>query len=85
MPTNKEEDKALAKSARASIARTSLDISELMVTCTGGFVELHGKVRAPRGSSGQMNVRKEFQNLITLIRSVRGVKDCYGDRVAIFE
>ena len=85
MPTNKEEDKALAKSARAAITRTSLDISELMVTSTGGFIELHGKVRAPRGHSGQMNVRKEFQNLVTIIRSVRGVKDCYGDRVAIYE
>ena len=85
MPTSKDEDRALAKAARSAIARTSLDIAELNLECHGGWIDLGGKVRCPRGHQGQMNVRKEFQNLITVINNVRGVKGCYGERVAIIE
>jgi hypothetical protein len=84
MSSTKDEDRAIAKAARAAIARSSLDISELNIGCVGGFIELTGKVRVPRGGAG-MSVRKEFQHLITLVRSVRGVKDCYGGNVTQIE
>lgn len=85
MAVNKDEDKALAKASRSAIAKSPLDISELNLSCSGGFVELTGKVRCPRGHIGNMNMRKEFQNLVTIVRSVRGVKDCYGGGVTIIE
>lgn len=85
MASNKEEDRALAKAARSAIARTPLDITELNVACSGGFIELTGKVRVPRGATGSVNVRREFQNIITVVRNVRGVKDCYGGGVTQIE
>lgn len=81
----RDDDRALAKTARASIARTPLDISELTVSCTGGFIELSGKVRAPRGGAGNVSVRREFNNLKTILFSVRGVKGVYAERVAVYE
>ena len=83
--TSREEDRALAKTARASIARTTLDISQLGIICRNGIVEMDGKVRAPRGGAGSINVRKEFQIVKTQIAAVRGVREVYGDRVAIIE
>ena len=79
--SNKDEDKAVAKAARSAMARSTLDIAELNVHCSGGYVELTGKVRVPRGHTGTINMRKEFENLITLVRNVRGVKDCNGGGV----
>ena len=81
----RDEDRALAKTARAAIARTSLDISQLNISCRGGIVEMDGKVRAPRGAAGSINVRKEFQIIKTQIHSMRGIREVYGDRVAIIE
>ena len=83
--STREEDRALAKAARSAIARTKLDISQLNIVCRGGIVEMDGKVRAPRGESGNVNVRKEFQIVRTQIHAVRGVREVYGDRVAIIE
>lgn len=83
--STREEDRALAKTARSAIARTNLDISQLNISCRGGIIELDGKVRAPRGGAGSMNVRKEFQIIKTQIHSMRGVREVYGDRVAIIE
>jgi len=85
MNNTKDEDRHTAKTARAAAARTSLDISELNINCMNGTLELMGKVRAPRGGSGTMNVRKEFQNLITVVRAVRGVREVQSSRVAIYE
>ncbi len=85
MNNSKEEDRYTAKTARAAAARTSLDITELNITCMNGTIELMGKVRAPRGSSGNINVRKEFQTLITVVRAVRGVRDVQSSRVAIYD
>lgn len=86
MPANsKDEDRALAKATRQAIARTALDISELNVMCIGGYIELNGKVRAPRGQSGVLDVRKEFKQLVNVVRQVRGVKDCYGERVMVID
>jgi hypothetical protein len=81
----RDDDRALAKAARAAIARTSLDISELNIQCTGGFIEMNGKLRAPRGAAGTVSVRKEFSILKTQVASVRGVKGVYAERVMVFE
>ena len=81
----RDEDRALAKTARAAIARTPLDIAQLNIACHGGIIEMDGKVRAPRGGAGSVNVRKEFQIIKTQIQAVRGVRDVYGDRVAVIE
>jgi len=83
--STREDDRALAKSARGAIARTSLDITQLNIVCRNGMVELDGKVRAPRGGAGNINVRKEFQIIKTQIAAMRGVKGVYGDRVAVIE
>lgn len=82
---SKDEDRALAKACRSAMARSSLDISELNVLCVGGYIELQGKVRAPRGQAGTISVKKEFDMLKVVARSVRGVKDCYADRVQVIE
>ena len=86
MPSSsRDEDRALAKSARGAIARTALDITQLNIACRGGIIEMDGKVRAPRGGAGSVNVRKEFQIIKTQIHAVRGVREVYGDRVAVIE
>ena len=81
----KDEDRHTAKTARAAAARTPLDITELHGNCMNGTIELSGKIRAPRGGSGTMNVRKEFQNLLTVVRAVRGVRDVQSSRVALYD
>ena len=83
--SKKDEDRALAKAARGAISRSSLDISELNILCVGGFIDLQGKVRAPRGGAGTISVKREFAQIIVLCRSVRGVKDVRGDRVILIE
>ena len=72
--------KAIAMHARHMIAKSPLDISELNISCHGSSVELTGKVRPPRGAP-PMNVRKEFEILLDLIRSTRGVKEIHAHRV----
>lgn len=83
--SQKDDDRAIAKTARGAMARSSLDISELNIVCVGGFVDLQGKVRAPRGSAGTVSVKREFEQIKVLVRSVRGVKDVRGDRVQLIE
>lgn len=85
MSVNKDEDRHIAKTARAAAARINLDISELQITCGNGNIELIGKIRAPRGSSGAISVRKEFQSMINVIRIVRGVRDVQASRVIVFD
>lgn len=82
---SKDEDRAIAKACRSAMARSPLDISELNVLCTGGYVDLQGKVRTPRGSAGTINLKREFENLKVVVRSVRGVKDCRADRIILIE
>lgn len=83
--SQKDDDRAIAKSARGAMARSALDISELNIVCVGGFIDLQGKVRAPRGGAGTISVRREFEQIKVLVRSVRGVKDVRGDRVQLIE
>ncbi len=85
MNNSKDEDRHTAKTARAAAARTALDITELNINCMNGTLELMGKVRAPRGGTGTMNVRKEFQTLLTVVRAVRGVREVQSSRVAIYD
>jgi osmotically-inducible protein OsmY len=85
MMNSKAEDKMLAKLARNAMARSILDISELNVTCADGHVELTGKVRAARGHKGDINFKKEMEALKQHIRTVRGIKDVYDNRVAFVE
>ena len=82
MPTNKAEDRAIARSARQSAAKSSLDINELVVSCHDGVIELTGKVRQPRNSQDS-NLRKELEAMKTMIRGTRGVRDVVADRVQI--
>lgn len=79
------EDKTVARAARASVARTILDISELTISCNKGVLELSGKIKAPRNQPGSFSVRKEFEILKTQLRSTRGVREVYGDRVTIYD
>jgi hypothetical protein len=57
----------------------------LQVTSSNGAIELFGKVRAPRGQAGVLNLRKEFEQLKNMIRATRGVRDVSGDRVRLVE
>ena len=81
----KAEDKMVSKLARNAMARSVLDISELNVNCVDGYVELTGKVKAPRGHKGDINFKKEMEALKQHIRAVRGVKDVHDNRVAIVQ
>ncbi len=81
----KSEDRALAKLARTSFARTVLDVGELQVHCVDGYIELTGKVRAPRGYRGDINFKKEMESLKQHIRALRGVRDVYDKGVLIVQ
>ena len=81
----KQENNAIAKSARNAIAKSMLDISELNIAFHGGTIELWGKVRPPRGHTGEVSMKKEFENLKNMILAVRGVRDIQSQRVIILE
>ncbi len=81
----KLENNAIAKSARNAIAKSSLDISELNIAFTGGTIELYGKVRPPRGTTGAINLKKEMENLKSMILNVRGVRDVQATRVILID
>ncbi len=83
--TTKDEDRYIAKTARAAAARINLDISELQITCGNGNIDMIGKIRAPRGATGSVSVRKEFQSMLNVIRNVRGVRDVQSSRVILFD
>jgi len=82
MATNKNEDRAVARSARQSLAKTSLDINELIVSCHDGVIVLTGKIRQARDSQG-ISLQKELENIKTMIRHTRGVKDVVADKVQV--
>ena len=81
----KTANHSTAKAARNVIAKSTLDISELNIACNGGTIELYGKIRAARGQTGEVNMKKEFQHLKDLILSVRGVREVNGIRVMIID
>lgn len=81
----KAENHAIARAARNAIAKSSLDISELNIACSGGTIELWGKLRPPRGHTGAVNMKKEFEHLQTLVQSVRGVRDVDARRVILLD
>jgi hypothetical protein len=83
--SQRDDDRATAKAVRGAIARSALDISELNIVCVGGFIDLQGKVRAPRGAAGSVNVKREFEQIKIMTRSVHGVKDCRAERVQLIE
>ena len=78
-------DRYLAKLARGSVARTPLDIAELVISSKAGIVVLTGKVKRPRGYNGDLNVRKEFENIKLMIRSMHGVRDIAAESVIIYD
>jgi hypothetical protein len=81
----KAECSTTARLARHSIAKSPLDISELNIHClNGGYIELSGVLRIPRGHIGELNMKKEFDALKNMIRTSRGVKEVNGDRVKMF-
>ena len=79
----KQENNAIAKSARNAIAKSILDISELNIAFSGGTIELYGKVRPPRGHSGEISMKKEFEHLQNMILGVRGVREVNARRVIL--
>jgi len=81
------EDKVIAMHARHAIAKTPLDISELVLSCNKGVIDLTGTVKRPRNYANpqSMNVRKELEVLTELIRHSRGVRDVINNRVQIVE
>lgn len=81
----KLENNAIAKAARNAIAKSTLDISELNIAFNAGTIELYGKVRAPRGATGEVNIKKEFENLKNMISGVRGVRDVQATRVVLLD
>ena len=83
MPSNKMEDRALAKLCRTALAKTSMDVSQLEIFCSDGNVELTGKVKIPRGDSSGMELKKEMNALKNHMRQIRGVRDIYDTRVML--
>lgn len=79
----KQENTALARSARHAIAKSVLDISELNIACSGGSIELYGRVRPPRGYTGTINMKKEMEQLESMILAVRGVREVNMRRVIV--
>jgi hypothetical protein len=79
------EDKLIAMHARHAIARTPADISELVISCCRGVVELNGKVKKPRNYTGQIDLHREFKAMVTHARMAHGVKDVVADRVQLVE
>lgn len=80
----KSECNSTARLARHAIAKSPLDISELNISCgQAGVVELTGAVKIPRGYQGEINVRKEYEAIKNMIRTSRGVREVYGDRVRL--
>ena len=80
------EDRVIAMHARHACARTPLDISEMVVGCNRGCVELYGKVKRPRGAMGSaLDMKKELANLETMVRSTRGVKDVIRTRLQVLD
>ncbi len=83
MPSNKMEDRALAKMCRTALAKTSMDVSQLEIHCSDGNVELTGKVKAPRGHPGGMSLKTEMNTLKNNMRAIRGVREVYDTRVLL--
>lgn len=81
----KQENNAIAKAARNAIAKSILDISELNIAFNGGTIELYGKLRPPRGHSGEISMKKEVEHLKSMIMAGRGVRDINTTRLIIFD
>ena len=81
----KQENNAIAKAARNAIAKSVLDISELNIAFHGGTIELYGKLRPPRGHTGELSMKKEVEHLKQMIMAVRGVRDITATRVVVLE
>jgi hypothetical protein len=79
------EDRAVAMHARHAIAKTPADISELIIACNRGCIDLCGKLKKPRGYQGEMNLRKELDVIKEQIRHVHGVKEVFSDRLQILD
>ena len=79
------EDKMLAMQARHAVAKSSLDISELSISCCRGVIELNGKIKRPRNFVGEIDMTQEFRALLNHVRATHGVKDVVAERVLILD
>ena len=81
------DDRMIGLHVRRAFAKSPLDISELIVTCRDGTVELDGKVKRPRdhADGSALNLRREVETLKQLARNVHGVKGLYADRLRIID
>jgi hypothetical protein len=79
------EDRVIAMHARHACARSQLDIGELVINCNKGVVDLTGKVKRPRNTpgGGSLDMKKEFDHLVQSMRTARGVRDVYVERVEL--
>jgi hypothetical protein len=79
----KTANHAIAKTARNVIAKSIVDISELNIACSGGTVELYGKLRPPRSHPGAINMKQELEHIKDMVLSVRGVREVNSNRVIV--
>ncbi len=78
------EDKMLSIKVRHAVARSAIDISELIVTSSRGMVEMNGKVKKlGKNAGGEISLEKEFRRAVDVARGVPGVKDIVAERVRI--
>lgn len=79
------EDKALALQVRHAMSRTPLDVTQVIVSCTRGTIELVGSVRKPRDFRGELDLKKELLKLKQSAENVRGVVVVYSSQLRIME
>lgn len=75
------EDKALALQARHAMTRTVLDVSMVQVHASKGVIELSGYARKPKDYKGDVDLKKELQNLKRIVGAVRGVSQVNADQL----
>jgi hypothetical protein len=79
------DDKVIALRVRHAFAKSPLDITELIVSCHNGCIEMNGIVKRPRNYPGakELNLNREVETLKQLARNTAGVKSLYADKIRI--
>lgn len=81
------DDKVIALHVRHSFAKSPLDITELIITCHHGCIEMNGTVKRPRNHPGakELKLSRELETLKQQARNTAGVKSIYADKVRILD
>ncbi|MBI3923612.1 MAG: BON domain-containing protein [Armatimonadetes bacterium] len=69
------EDKMMAVAIRRTLARKSVDLSDLQISCSRGIVTLGGAIKEPREFRGHLDMKDEMSSILELIRRIPGVRD----------